>query len=121
MSDEFNIQSISTPAYLLNAPFSLSAEIVNNAWMDDMDAAERRVDRSRAFDQFMDMRNRVRFYPEVLPALEKLAAAYPLASITNGNALGAGMITVAPGASLNLHGVNVNRSLTLAGTGAAGQ
>lgn len=55
MSDEFNIQSISTPAYLLNAPFSLSAEIVNNAWMDDMDAAERRVDRSRAFDQFMTL------------------------------------------------------------------
>ena len=53
MSDEFNIQSISTPAYLLNAPFSLSAEIVNNAWMEDMSAAERRVDRSKAFDQFM--------------------------------------------------------------------
>ena len=50
---ELNVHSISTPAYLLNAPFSLSAEIVNNAWMGDMSEAERRVDRSRAFDQFM--------------------------------------------------------------------
>ena len=53
MSEELNIQSISTPAYLLNAPFSLSAEVVNNAWMDDMSEAERRVDKSKAFDQFM--------------------------------------------------------------------
>lgn len=40
----------------------------------------------RAFDEFMHMRHKVEFYPDVIPALEQLARAYPMASLTNGNA-----------------------------------
>ena len=40
----------------------------------------------QAFDQFMAMRNKVTFFPDALPALEKLAAFFPIASISNGNA-----------------------------------
>ncbi len=39
-----------------------------------------------AFDAFFVARNRVRCYPDVVPALERLAAHYPLISLSNGNA-----------------------------------
>jgi len=40
----------------------------------------------RAMTAFSAARNRVDFYPETLAALDVLAARYPLASLTNGNA-----------------------------------
>lgn len=40
----------------------------------------------RAFQQFMHMRNQVQLFPDALPALNKLARRFPIASVTNGNA-----------------------------------
>lgn len=45
-----------------------------------------RSDVDRVFEEFMVLRNKVEFYSDVLPALESLSRAYPLASLTNGNA-----------------------------------
>lgn len=39
-----------------------------------------------AFEAFYAERNRVEFYPDALPALQRLAARVPLAAISNGNA-----------------------------------
>ncbi|MFD0666296.1 HAD family hydrolase [Ramlibacter sp. MAHUQ-53] len=39
-----------------------------------------------AFEVFFDARHHVTFYPDVLPALEFLAARYPLVALSNGNA-----------------------------------
>ena len=39
-----------------------------------------------AFEQFMAMRNSVELFPDALPALEKLAELFPIASVSNGNA-----------------------------------
>ena len=39
-----------------------------------------------AFEAFFIERNRVEFYEDVLPALERLAARVPLAALSNGNA-----------------------------------
>ena len=39
-----------------------------------------------AFEAFYAQRNAVEFYPDALPALERLAARLPVAALTNGNA-----------------------------------
>ena len=39
-----------------------------------------------AFNAFYDARNQVDFYPDALHALERLAARWPIAALTNGNA-----------------------------------
>lgn len=39
-----------------------------------------------AFTAFYAARNEVEYYPDVLPALARLAARYPLVSVSNGNA-----------------------------------
>lgn len=56
-----------------------------------------------AFDVFIAERHNVSFYPDALPALEFLAARYPLVSLSNGNAeparLGLGPFFVASVAS----------------------
>ena len=39
-----------------------------------------------AFNTFYAARNRVEFYPDALHALERLAARWPIAALTNGNA-----------------------------------
>ena len=39
-----------------------------------------------AFEVFFDERQRVDFYPDVLPALARLALRWPLLALTNGNA-----------------------------------
>lgn len=39
-----------------------------------------------AFEIFLEERNRVELFADVLPALERLAARYPLVALTNGNA-----------------------------------
>ena len=39
-----------------------------------------------AFEEFLDWRHRIEFYPGALDALETLAGTYTLASLTNGNA-----------------------------------
>ena len=39
-----------------------------------------------AFHAFYAARNRIEFYPDALPALARLAARFPVAALTNGNA-----------------------------------
>lgn len=39
-----------------------------------------------AFEAFIATRNQVEFYPDVMPALQRLSARLPLAALTNGNA-----------------------------------
>lgn len=39
-----------------------------------------------AFSAFYLARNRIEFYPDALPALDRLAARWPIAALTNGNA-----------------------------------
>ena len=39
-----------------------------------------------AFDTFYAARNRIAFYPDALAALDRLAARWPIAALTNGNA-----------------------------------
>ena len=39
-----------------------------------------------AFDAFYSARNRIDFYPDALAALDRLAARWPIAALTNGNA-----------------------------------
>jgi len=45
---------------------------------------ERHVE--EAFDEYFAARNEVECYPDAVPALERLAAGFPLVSISNGNA-----------------------------------
>lgn len=40
----------------------------------------------RVFEEFMILRNTVELFPDAQPALDRLSQAYPLASLTNGNA-----------------------------------
>ncbi len=40
------------PAFLMNVPLSFSAEVANNKWMEDWSADDRRIDRSKALEQF---------------------------------------------------------------------
>jgi N-dimethylarginine dimethylaminohydrolase len=47
--------TLERPAYLMNCPFSFSAEEPNNAWMCELDDAARRVDRTTAMCQFAQL------------------------------------------------------------------
>jgi len=49
-------------------------------------AGEDEIHVEDAFNAFYAARNRVDFYPDALHALERLAARWPLAALTNGNA-----------------------------------
>ena len=50
-----NPTALDKPAYLLNVPFSLSADITNNAWMAEMKEDERNVDIRKAINQFLQL------------------------------------------------------------------
>jgi hypothetical protein len=47
--------SLDRPAFLMNCPFSYEAGCPNNAWMDELDADERCVDRGKAMSQFAQL------------------------------------------------------------------
>ena len=49
-------------------------------------AGDDEVHAEPAFHAFYDARNRIEFYPDALPALERLSARFPVAALTNGNA-----------------------------------
>ncbi len=49
-------------------------------------AGEDEVHVEDAFDAFYSARNRIEFYPDAVAALERLAARWPVAALTNGNA-----------------------------------
>lgn len=57
---------------------TLARVAVNAGYSDDLVDA--------AFEIFDVARNRIDFYPDVLPALESLAGRYRLVAVTNGNA-----------------------------------
>jgi N-dimethylarginine dimethylaminohydrolase len=48
-----NPTQLAHPAFLVNFPFSLSAGVANNKWMEDIPDAERRIDIPRAMSQFL--------------------------------------------------------------------
>jgi N-dimethylarginine dimethylaminohydrolase len=52
LAQPLNPSQLACPAFLLNAPFSYSAQTANNAWMDELSAEERAVDRGKAMKQF---------------------------------------------------------------------
>lgn len=54
-STQLNPTQIDRPAYLMNVPFSYSAQNANNAWMRDLDDAGRAIDSKGAISQFMSL------------------------------------------------------------------
>ena len=52
---DLNPTSLDKPAYLMNVPFSLSAEVANNVWMEELDEPKRHVDLRRAVNQFLQL------------------------------------------------------------------
>ena len=44
--------TLDKPAFLMNVPFSYTADRPNNAWMDDLNEKERQVSRTKALAQF---------------------------------------------------------------------
>ncbi len=52
MSEALDISRIEIPAFLLNAPLSLSTDVPNNVWMMEQTAEQRRVDKHKALRQF---------------------------------------------------------------------
>ncbi len=47
--------TLDRPTYLMNCPFSYSADEPNNAWMCELDEAARRIDRTTAMSQFAQL------------------------------------------------------------------
>ena len=50
-----NPTRLSKPAFLMNVPFSYSADLANNAWMSELDDEARRVDTEKAIRQFLEL------------------------------------------------------------------
>ncbi|WP_455209086.1 dimethylarginine dimethylaminohydrolase family protein [Kaarinaea lacus] len=50
-----NPTALDKPAYLLNVPFSLSADVANNAWMTELKTDQRKVDIRKAINQFLQL------------------------------------------------------------------
>jgi len=55
LGEAFNPSSLNKPVYMMNVPFSLSAGVANNAWMDEIAEEERRVDVKKAINQFLQV------------------------------------------------------------------
>jgi N-dimethylarginine dimethylaminohydrolase len=50
-----NPTTLDKPAYLMNLPFSMAADVANNVWMEEIDSQERKVDVQRAVNQFLQL------------------------------------------------------------------
>ena len=50
-----NPTSLDKPAYLMNLPFSLTADVANNVWMEEIESDERKIDVPRAVNQFLQL------------------------------------------------------------------
>lgn len=48
---------LSIPSYVLNFPFSLSTENPNNIWMQELQPEDLKINRPKAYKQFMDLYN----------------------------------------------------------------
>lgn len=55
MTANINPTSLDKAAYLLNVPFSLAADVVNNAWMQELDEPHRHIDIKKAINQFLQL------------------------------------------------------------------
>ncbi len=53
--EQLNPTRLEKPSFLMNFPFSLSADHANNVWMRELDPAARRIDRRKAYRQFLDV------------------------------------------------------------------
>ena len=53
--DALNPTRLAKPAFLMNVPFSLSAAVPDNAWMDELDDRARSVDLGKAINQFLQL------------------------------------------------------------------
>jgi N-dimethylarginine dimethylaminohydrolase len=50
-----NPSRLEQPAYLMNVPLSIAADVANNVWMEEIDARERRIEKRKAIHQFMQL------------------------------------------------------------------
>lgn len=50
-----NPSTLERPVYLLNVPFSLDANVANNAWMEEIKSDERKIDIDKAINQFLQL------------------------------------------------------------------
>ena len=50
-----NPTSLDKPVYLMNLPFSLTADVANNVWMEELESDERKIDVPRAVNQFLQL------------------------------------------------------------------
>jgi len=50
-----NPTRLERPAFLLNAPFSYSTDVPNNAWMEELSPEDRRPDQRRSMLQFLEL------------------------------------------------------------------
>ena len=50
-----NPTQLATPAFLLAVPFSLSTEVANNPWMEDLPSDRRGPDARKAMRQWLDL------------------------------------------------------------------
>ena len=48
---------LSIPSYVMNFPFSLSTEDPNNIWMKELSPEDLKINRPKAYKQFMDLYN----------------------------------------------------------------
>lgn len=55
LGEAFNPSSLDKPVYLMNLPFSLSAGVANNAWMEEIAEEERNIDVKKAINQFLQV------------------------------------------------------------------
>ena len=55
MTQPINPTTLDKAAYLLNVPFSLAANVVNNVWMEELDERSRKVDLDKAISQFLQL------------------------------------------------------------------
>ena len=54
-NDRLNLTNLDVPTFLLNVPFSYSAQEPNNIWMQELRDPERVVDRGKALKQFLQL------------------------------------------------------------------
>ena len=50
-----NPTGLDKPAFLLNVPFSIAADVPNNVWMEELDEPARKVDVKKAIHQFLQL------------------------------------------------------------------
>lgn len=50
-----NPTAINKPAFLMNVPFSLAADVPNNVWMSELQPEQRHIDIDKAINQFLQL------------------------------------------------------------------